>query len=69
MFRSILLAYLTGECDLLELLSAGLVSGWLKLAGLPTSFDPTEMFDREQQFNLHSGNLPIRSQTRSFILI
>lgn len=31
---------------MLELLSAGLVSGWLKLAGLPTSFDPTEMFDR-----------------------
>jgi len=31
---------------LLELLSSGLVSGWLKLAGLPTSFDPSEMFDR-----------------------
>jgi D-alanyl-D-alanine carboxypeptidase/D-alanyl-D-alanine-endopeptidase (penicillin-binding protein 4) len=28
---------------LLDLLSAGLVSGWLKLAGLPTSFDPSEM--------------------------
>jgi serine-type D-Ala-D-Ala carboxypeptidase/endopeptidase (penicillin-binding protein 4) len=29
---------------LLDLLSAGLVSGWLKLAGLPSSFDPSEMF-------------------------
>ncbi len=28
---------------MLDLLSAGLVSGWLKLAGLPTSFDPSEM--------------------------
>jgi serine-type D-Ala-D-Ala carboxypeptidase/endopeptidase (penicillin-binding protein 4) len=28
---------------LLDLLSAGLVSGWLKMAGLPTSFDPGQM--------------------------
>lgn len=28
---------------MLDLLSAGLVSGWLKLAGLPSSFDPSEM--------------------------
>jgi D-alanyl-D-alanine carboxypeptidase/D-alanyl-D-alanine-endopeptidase (penicillin-binding protein 4) len=31
---------------LLDLLSAGLVSGWLKMAGLPTSFDPSEMLGR-----------------------
>lgn len=31
---------------MLDLLSAGLVSGWLKLAGLPSSFDPSEMFAR-----------------------
>ncbi|BAU13448.1 hypothetical protein LEP3755_39870 [Leptolyngbya sp. NIES-3755] len=29
---------------MLDLLSAGLVSGWLKLAGLPSTFDPSEMF-------------------------
>ncbi|MEP0916081.1 D-alanyl-D-alanine carboxypeptidase [Leptolyngbya sp. DQ-M1] len=29
---------------MLDLISAGLVSGWLKLAGLPTSFDPSEIF-------------------------
>lgn len=31
---------------MLDLLSAGLVSAWLKMAGLPTSFDPSEMLDR-----------------------
>ncbi|WP_287453799.1 D-alanyl-D-alanine carboxypeptidase [Leptolyngbya sp. UWPOB_LEPTO1] len=31
---------------MLDLLSAGLLSGWLKMAGLPTSFDPSEMLDR-----------------------
>lgn len=31
---------------MLDLLSAGLVSGWLKLAGLPSSFDPSEMVAR-----------------------
>lgn len=31
---------------MLDLLSAGLVSGWLRMAGLPTSFDPGEMLAR-----------------------
>ncbi|MGG6266974.1 D-alanyl-D-alanine carboxypeptidase [Leptolyngbya sp. AN03gr2] len=31
---------------MLDLLSAGLVSGWLKLAGLPSTFDPGEMMAR-----------------------
>ncbi|MCU0552641.1 MAG: D-alanyl-D-alanine carboxypeptidase [Leptolyngbya sp. Prado105] len=31
---------------MLDLLSAGLVSGWLKMAGLPISFDPMEMLQQ-----------------------
>ncbi len=31
---------------MLDLLSAGLISTWLKMAGLPTSFDPSEMMAR-----------------------
>lgn len=34
---------------MLDLISAGLISGWLKLAGLPTSFDPGEMFPQTIQ--------------------
>lgn len=47
---------------MLELLSAGLVSGWLKMAGLPTSLDPWATLEQpSMQFALEQVNSSDRS--------
>lgn len=47
---------------MLELLSAGLVSGWLKMAGLPTSLDPWATLEQPSvQFALEQVNSSDRS--------
>jgi D-alanyl-D-alanine carboxypeptidase/D-alanyl-D-alanine-endopeptidase (penicillin-binding protein 4) len=54
--------FLLEECDLLELLSAGLISGWLKMAGLPTSLDPLTTLEQPSvQFALTQANSSDRS--------